>query len=258
MNTLNKPKEATDLDSTPTQGENPSCVTDGPPLGTVSEFPASSSLKFRDDSPRTAWIDGDKENMALTCSPEGFLLEKERVPSLIAHLQSWLLTGSFALTPPDATQIDSGASLAADRHSDAPPTPEKPVVQPIEGSPEGPSNASGGIPLQGTDVVRDEEKLIEEMWQQQKGVRPDTGEAWLTPRMERNVKKTVQGWAKQDADPQPIQSDSAGLLEEFRELDEGLKDVVTSLLSGCNVNPCCTEINLLRNRLRKAISKLNA
>jgi hypothetical protein len=178
----------------PPQGGNSSCVTDVPPLGEMEEsmrgfrfitfrdaYDGVCSIQESSADGRFLWLGQDKVTpkilaskaasvgvitdettgwVEVPMSPDVMLasrmhLHEGQVRSLIAHLQSWLLTGSFSLTPPVSTQIDSGASLADDRDF-IPPSPEKPVVQPTQsdsgGSPKEPSNTSGSNPPHGTDV----------------------------------------------------------------------------------------------------------
>ncbi len=43
------------------------------------------------------------------------------------------------------------------------------------------------------------ELQLEELWIATKGIRPDDGKMWLTPRMARNAAETVRQWNEQDA-----------------------------------------------------------
>ena len=44
------------------------------------------------------------------------------------------------------------------------------------------------------DEVWPDEYALETLWKSQKGINPETGEAWLTPRMERLAAETVKTW----------------------------------------------------------------
>ena len=48
------------------------------------------------------------------------------------------------------------------------------------------------------DVAPPCESDIEERWLIEKGVNPETGEAWLTPRMERNAARLAAAWDEHD------------------------------------------------------------
>ena len=48
------------------------------------------------------------------------------------------------------------------------------------------------------DEVWPDELALEVLWKSQKGVNPETGEAWLTPRMERIAAETVKGWERKE------------------------------------------------------------
>jgi hypothetical protein len=100
---------------------------DVPPLGEIQN---NGDLSFYDDSGHELYLIPCTGKIVIV-SEMGSNLRKSEVQSLIAHLSTWLSTGSFSLTPPVSTQIDSGASLTADRDF-TPPSPEKPVVQPTE------------------------------------------------------------------------------------------------------------------------------
>lgn len=41
------------------------------------------------------------------------------------------------------------------------------------------------------------EDRIEELWREQAGIDPETGEAWLTPRMEREAAALEEAWKMQ-------------------------------------------------------------
>jgi hypothetical protein len=139
--------------SSPCAGSG-AAVTDVPPLGDIT---SSGSLLFVDEDGDKGefWLSGPDDGFGVYTSENGLFLKRNQVPSLIAHLQAWLLTGSFTLTPPVSTKIDSGASyvdLSGDKWcpycgragahfcdkgqtshpgwSADRPSPEKPLVQP--------------------------------------------------------------------------------------------------------------------------------
>lgn len=51
-----------------------------------------------------------------------------------------------------------------------------------------------------TDEYPPEEAAEEQRWKETGGVDPDTGEMWLTPRMERNAAALVATWKKWEED----------------------------------------------------------
>jgi hypothetical protein len=134
--------------------------SDVPPLGEVRAETKSGDgilcfgTVFGDCGMVAAWEKGQRINFFVN-GKDPLTFTKEQIPSLIAHLSAWLSTGSFSLTPPVSTKIDSGASyvdLSGDKWcpdcgrigahfcdkgqtshpgwSADPPSPEKPVVQP--------------------------------------------------------------------------------------------------------------------------------
>lgn len=48
------------------------------------------------------------------------------------------------------------------------------------------------------------EKALEQIWKDTKGVNPETGKMWLTPRMERDAAKLEESWA-QSADTKLVE-----------------------------------------------------
>jgi hypothetical protein len=47
------------------------------------------------------------------------------------------------------------------------------------------------------DKYPESEIEIERLWKEQKGIDPETGKMWLTPRMERNAEETVKSWEQE-------------------------------------------------------------
>ncbi len=64
------------------------------------------------------------------------------------------------------------------------------------------------------DEVRPDELALEALWKAQKGVDPETGKAWLTPRMERIAAATAAAWEQRDRHEEQI------ALEEHRRAME--------------------------------------
>jgi hypothetical protein len=106
--------------------------SDVPPLGELHTNLAGFTYIVLNPVDNEQWLleaQGDCVGFGPVFSMNYFY--RNHVESLIAHLQAWLSTGSFALTPPVSTQRHGDASSAADCQY-TPPSPEKPVVQPAQ------------------------------------------------------------------------------------------------------------------------------
>jgi hypothetical protein len=142
----------------------------------------------------------------------------------------------------------------------SPPSTEKPVVQPIVGSPEGPSNDSGGNPPQGADVLP---VLTPELRRHlQKSAGTGCSDAELITQMG----PQFTGYNPyESADRRSIPSDSARLLEECRGVLQSVQDATEyeTVLEGFEQDSgeFRHQLDLKQSeleRLRNLLTKLNA